>query len=412
MKKRLFAFIVVTVALVLSAGCGTQTAATTAAAPAAQAATEAPKDAWGDLVIPKGGEVKIGVSSALSAGYAVYGKDMLDGVNLAIEKFGGSLKGFKVVAVGGDDQCEGAPGVTVAEQFSADPAILGVVGPMCSGTVVPATDIYAKNHVLMITPSGTAVAVTARGFENIFRTIPNDDKQAEVSVDYLTKVLGAKTLAVVHDSSIYGQGIAEAVQTKFKVAGGTVSSFEGVTRGDTDFSAVVSAALAGKPDAVYFGGMDAEGALLVNQMQKGGFKGVFFGPDGIKSKPSYVDASGGAAEGSFMTFGAATGASGYDEFLAAFKAKYGSDPVAYGPGSYDDAMFMLKAADAVGKVDKDGNLVIGRKALVDYLRANAWVGVTGKFVFDKVGDPTVVTLTVFKVVKGEIVAQKEYKFGE
>jgi len=147
-------------------------------------------------------------------------------------------------------------------------------------------------------------------------------------------------------------------------------------------------------------------------MQKGGFKGVFFGPDGIKSKPSYVDASGGAAEGSFMTFGAATGASGYDEFLAAFKAKYGADPVAYGPGSYDDAMFMLKAADAVGKVDKDGNLVIGRKALVDYLRANAWVGVTGKFVFDKVGDPTVVTLTVFKVVKGEIVAQKEYKFGE
>ena len=68
-----------------------------------------------------------------------------------------SLKGFKVVAVGGDDQCEGAPGVTVAEQFSADPSILGVVGPMCSGSIVPARDIYAKNHVLMITPSGTAV---------------------------------------------------------------------------------------------------------------------------------------------------------------------------------------------------------------------------------------------------------------
>lgn len=412
MKKRLFAFIVVIAALVLSAGCGAKTAAPTVAAPATQAATEVPKDTWGELVIPKGGEIKIGVSSALSAGYAVYGKDMLDGTNLAVEKFGGTLKGFKVVVVGGDDQCEGAPGVTVAEQFSADPAILGVVGPMCSGTIVPATDIYAKNHILMITPSGTAVAVTARGFENIFRTIPNDDKQAEVSVEYLTKELGVKTLAVVHDSSIYGQGIAEAVRTKFTAAGGKVSSFEGVTRGETDFSAVVSAVLAGKPEAVYWGGMDAEGALMVNQLQKGGFKGVFFGPDGIKSKPSYVDASGGAAEGSYITFGAASGATGYDEFLVAFKAKYGSDPVAYGPGSYDDAMIMLKAADAVGKVDKDGNLVIGRKALVDYIRANPWEGVTGRFVFDKKGDPTVVNLTVFKVIGGEIVPQKEYKFGE
>lgn len=393
MKKRLFAFIVVIAMLMVSAGCGAKTAS------------------WGNLVIPKGGEVKIGVSSALSAGYAVYGQDMLNGVNLAIEKFGGSLKGFKVVAVGGDDQCEGAPGVTVAEQFSADPAILGVVGPMCSGSIVPAEDIYGKNHILMITPSGTAVIVTAKGFENVFRTIPNDDKQAEVGVDYLSKSLNVKTLAVVHDSSIYGQGIAEAVQTKFTAAGGKVSSFQGVTRGDTDFSAVVSSVLAGKPDAVYWGGMDAEAALLVNQLQKGGFKGIFFGPDGIKSKPSYVDASGGSAEGSYMTFGAATGASGYDEFLAAFKAKYNGDPVAYGPGSYDDAMFMLKAADAVGKVDANGNLVVDRKALVDYLRANAWVGVTGRFVFDKVGDPTVVTLTVFKVVNGEIVPQKEYKFG-
>ena len=89
-----------------------------------------------------------------------------------------------------------------------------------------------------------------------------------------------------------------------------------------------------------------------------------------------MDASGGAAEGAYITFGAAGGASGYDEFLAAFKAKYPDvnkgEPVAYGPGSYDDAMFMLKAADAVANVDANGNLVIGRKALADYLRANLW----------------------------------------
>ena len=84
--------------------------------------------------------------------------------------------------------------------------------------------------------------MTAKGFENIFRTIPNDDKQAEVTVDYLSKELGVKTLAVVHDSSIYGQGIAEAVKKKFEAAAGLkVTGLQGVTRGETDFSAVVSA---------------------------------------------------------------------------------------------------------------------------------------------------------------------------
>ena len=417
MKSRLFALVTMVVALSFVAACApaaapaaAPTAAPAAQATAAPAVPAAPADAWGNLVIPKGGEVKIDVSSALTAGYAAYGQDMLNGVNLAIDNFGGTLKGFKVVAVGGDDQCEGAPGVTVAEQFAADPNTLGVVGPMCSGTVVPASQVYSDKHILMITPSSTAVVVTARGFENLFRTVPNDDLQAQVTVDYLYNVLAVKNLGIVQDQSVYGQGIADAVQKYFKAAGGTVTGYQGITRGDTDFSAVVSTLVAGKPDGIYFGGMDAEGALVVNQLRKAGFKGVFFGPDGIKSKPTFVDKSGGAAEGAYMTFGAVGGASGYDAFLAAFKAKFNGDPVAYGPGSYDDASIMLKAADAVATVDKDGNLVIGRKALADKVRSTPFDGVTGHLEFTSTGDLGAASITVFKVVKSEIVAQKEYKF--
>ena len=130
--------------------------------------------------------------------------------------------------------------MTVAEKFSADPAILGVVGPMCSGSAVPAEDIYGANNVIMITPSSTAVAVTAQGFENVFRTVANDELQATVTVDYLFNELGIKSLAVLHDQSIYGEGIAAAVQKKFEEAGGTVSAFEGITRGESDYSAVVT----------------------------------------------------------------------------------------------------------------------------------------------------------------------------
>jgi len=418
MKKiRLFgALLVLALLFTACAPKATPTAApakTEAATEAAVAATEAaPADPWGDIVIPAGQSVKIGLSSALAGGYAVYGTDMLNGVDLAIQQFGGSLKGFPVVSDGQDDACEGASGVTVAEKFSADPLILGVVGPMCSGSAVPAEDIYAAHNVVMITPSSTAIAVTAQGFQNVFRTVANDELQAEVTADYLFNVLGVKTIGVIHDQSIYGEGLATAVKDKFTALGGTVTTFEGITRGESDYSAVVSTTVAAKPEAVYFGGMDAEGMKLVVQSRAANFTGFFFGPDGIKSQPSFADAAGKAAEGAFMTFGAVGGASGYDQFLSAFKAKFGGDPVAYGPGSFDAATILLQAADRVAKVDAQGNLVIGRKALADSIRATPFTGVTGHLEFNEAGDLKVVSITVFEVKDGVITPMKEYSFGK
>jgi len=158
--------------------------------------------------------------------------------------------------------------------------------------------------------------------------------------------------------------------------------------------------------------MDAEGALLVNQLRKAGFTGVFFGPDGIKSVPSFVEASGGAAEGAYMTFGAVGGATGYEEFEAKFVEKYGSKPVAYGPGAYDATMIMLNAAKAVATVDSEGNLVIPKKALADTVRATPHDGITGHLEFDEKGDLKVVSITVFKVENGDIVPVKVYDFGK
>ena len=244
MKSRLIITLFVALTLFVS-GCSPATTAApaTAASPtdtAVSASTSIPADPWGNIVIPPGQSVKVGLSSALAGSYAVYGTDMLNGVDLAIEKFGGSLHGWTLTSEGQDDGCEGAAGVTVAEQFSADPNILGVIGPMCSSSIVPAEDIYAANHVVMITPSGTAVAVTAQGYETVFRTVPNDDLQAQVTVDYLTKELGLTSIAIIDDQSIYGEGLATAVKKKFEAAGGTVTSFEGINRGESDYSAVVS----------------------------------------------------------------------------------------------------------------------------------------------------------------------------
>ncbi|HEY47295.1 MAG: hypothetical protein AMJ88_00095 [Anaerolineae bacterium SM23_ 63] len=382
----------------------------TACAPAAEEPVVI-EDEWGLITFAPGSKITIGVSSALAGAYAVYGQDMLNGVDLAIADFGGNLQGWDLISEGGDDGCEGAPAVTVAEQFAADPTLLAVIGPMCSGSVVPASDIYAEHNIVMVTPSSTAVVVTARGYENLFRLVANDDLQAEVTADFLRQDLGLSTLGILHDQSIYGQGVAEAVLGKFSAAGGDITAEEGITRGDVDFSAVIASVLAGNPEAIYFGGMDAEGALIISQLRSAGFEGVFFGPDGIKSKPTYIDASGGAAEGSYATFGAVGGATGYDEWEVKFTELYDA-PVAYAPGSYDAALIILQAADAVAEIDSDGNLVIGRKALADKIRETPYAGITGALEFTATGDLGKVSITVFHVENGEFVEVKKIDFGD
>ena len=151
--KSLKFVVVLTVLAMLFTACAPK--ATPTAAPVATdapvvteapAATEAvPADPWGNIVIPAGQTVKIGLSSALAGGYAVYGTDMLNGVDLAIEQFGGKLHGWTVVSDGQDDACEGASGVTVAEKFSADP-LLSAWLDQC----VPALPFLLKIFMLQI----------------------------------------------------------------------------------------------------------------------------------------------------------------------------------------------------------------------------------------------------------------------
>ena len=130
MKSMKFLAIFAIIAVLLSACGGTATPAATDAAATEAAATEAAaaEDEWGYITIPAGESLKVGISTALAGAYAVYGEDMLNSVELAIANFGGSLKGFTLVSEGQDDSCDGAVGVTVAEKFSADPSILGVIG--------------------------------------------------------------------------------------------------------------------------------------------------------------------------------------------------------------------------------------------------------------------------------------------
>ena len=176
-----------------------------------------------------------------------------------------------------------------------------MVGHFNSGVTMPASEVYQENGILSITPASTNPRVTERGMWNVFRTCGRDDQQGAVAGDYILKHMKGKKLAVVHDKTTYGQGLADETRKAMNKGGMKEVLYEGINIGDKDFAALVSKIKASGADLVYWGGLHTEGGLLVRQMRDQGVKAPLFGADGITSD-EFASIGGPGVEGTLMTF--------------------------------------------------------------------------------------------------------------
>ncbi len=352
-------------------------------------------DEWGEIVIPKDSPIKIGLGAMLSGSYATLGIDIRNGAEMAITEKG-DLLGRKIALQAEDDQCEGAPSVAIAEKFCNDPILVGVVGYMCSGGSIPASDVHNKYKVVMISPSSTSLELTARGIPIFFRTCWNDKIQGKAAAEFALKHKWSK-VAVLHDKSAYGQGLADEFKRMVEAGGGKAVAYEGLTRGDKDFSPVLTKIKPLEPQLVYFGGMAAEGSLVVRQMRRIGLKGKFLSDDGCYTEKDFIEASGKAAEGSYVTYAETPKAATFDAWVKKFEGKYGKRQT-FSPQAYDATRILMTAVEKVAQKKEDGRLVIGKKALRDAVAATKHDGVTGPITFDQAGDRTGSVVAVNKVV--------------
>ena len=227
-------------------------------------------DDWGTITIPPDKPIKIGMGTMLTGDYASMGIDIKHGAEMAIREKG-SILGHSLILQAEDDGCAGPPSVAIAEKLCNDPLVVGLVGYMCSGGSKPASDIHNKYKVVMISPSSTALELTARGIPIFFRTCWNDKIQAKRAADFVLSRTWIK-VAVLHDKSDYGQSLAEDFARHIGAKGGKVLATEGLTRGDKDFTPVLTKIKPLKPQLIYFGGMAAEGVLVARQMKRVGKK--------------------------------------------------------------------------------------------------------------------------------------------
>jgi branched-chain amino acid transport system substrate-binding protein len=342
-------------------------------------------------------DISIGVAGPMTGQYASFGLQLKNGAELAVADINaaGGVLGKKLKLEVGDDACDPKQARAVAEKLSGM-KVPFVAGHFCSSSSIPASDVYAENGILQITPASTNPQFTERKLWNTFRTCGRDDQQGGVAGAYMAKNYKGKNIAVLHDKSTYGKGLADETKKALNKGGVTEKMYDAYTQGDKDFTALVSKMKAANIDVVYVGGYHTEAGLILRQMRDQGMKTQLISGDALVTN-EFWSITGPAGEGVLMTFGPdprkkASAAA----VVKKFKDK-GIDPEGYTLYTYAAIQLWVDAVKKAKTTDP--------KKVAETMRSGKWETVLGPLSFDKKGDITVIDY-VFYVWK------KDGKYSE
>ncbi|MBL0141910.1 MAG: branched-chain amino acid ABC transporter substrate-binding protein [Betaproteobacteria bacterium] len=347
---------------------------------------------------PVGITVTIAHAGPLTGSIAHLGKDDENGVALAVQQanaekivIDGKPVTFKMVSE--DDQADPKTGTTVAQKL-VDAKVAAVIGHLNSGVTIPASEIYNKAGIPVISGAATNPTLTERGLKTVFRTVGRDDQQGPAIAAYIAGELKAKKVAIIDDKTAYGEGLANEVEKALKGAKVAIVARERTTDKETDFKAILTKIKAKKPDVIFHGGMDATGGPMLKQARELGIKAVFaFGDGACTDEMSKL--AGAAAEGLACSQAGLPAVASSKEFQDAFKAKFG-EIKQYAPYFYDGAIAIVEAMKKANSVDP-------AKFAPEIFNVS-FQGATGKVEFDAKGDRKDAEMTIFRMGKDGKVA--------
>jgi branched-chain amino acid transport system substrate-binding protein len=358
---------------------------------------------------------------------------VINGIKLAVKDAGGAAGGYKVEipnSVIFDDAKDGAhdpqTGAQNMNAIVALPDVVAVIGPQNSSVAKVQIPISNEAGLLQCSPANTNEGLTKPDFGaldirkanpdkiNYVRVVTTDDNQGPAAAKYILENLGKKNVYIIDDTETFGKGIADNFQTYLEANGGTTVARDGVPKTTTDYSAILTAAKAKNPEAIYFGGVTATGgARILKAAVAAGLGDVpYVGPDGIydgsgATKDSFLNLAGDDAKNSYATAAAVGDFPGREEFAAKYKAEYGEDPTGYSATGYACAQVVL---DALNRAAPASDMA----ALKESVRAAAvdtsvtYTTVLGEFKFDENGDTSQKIISFY----GYDPATKDWVFKE
>ncbi|MCP8893933.1 branched-chain amino acid ABC transporter substrate-binding protein [Shinella daejeonensis] len=343
-------------------------------------------------------DIVIGLVAPLTGPVAAYGDQVKNGAEAAVAEINknGGILGEQVVLKLADDGGEPKQGVSAANQLVGE-GIRFVVGPVTSGVAVPASEVFAENGVLMVTPTATAPDITARGLPNILRTCGRDDQQAEVAANYVLANLKDKKVAIIHDKGTYGKGLADSFKAALNAGGVEEVLYDSVTPGERDFNALITRLKADGVEVIYFGGYHPEGGLLARQLNDLSVKALIIGGEGL-SNSEYWAIGNEAAAGTMFTN--ATDALKSPDSQTAVKvlAEKGIPPEAFTLNAYAAVEVLKAGIEKVGSADDSAAVAAALKTGEPIPTA------IGQLTYGEDGDLTSQSFSLFKWEDGNIVA--------
>ncbi|WP_426131347.1 branched-chain amino acid ABC transporter substrate-binding protein [Pararhizobium sp. PWRC1-1] len=344
-------------------------------------------NAWADIVI--------GVAGPMTGPNAAFGAQLLKGAEQAAADINaaGGILGQQIKVVVGDDVSDPKQGISVANKFVGD-GVKYVVGHFNSGVSIPASEVYAENGVLEITPASTNPQYTERGLWNTFRTCGRDDQQGKVAGDYIAASFKDAKIAIVHDKTPYGQGLVDVAKQVLNEKGINEVLYEGINSGEKDFSALIAKMKESGVSLIYFGGLHTEAGLIIRQLSDQGLKATLFSGDGMVSS-ELASIAGDGVVGTLNTFAPDPRKNPEaKDIVERFRAS-GFEPEAYTLYSYAALQIVAAAIVKTGSADD-------AKKVAETIKAGGpWKTTLGEISYDAKGDITRPDYVIYEWRKGD-----------
>ena len=343
-------------------------------------------------------EVLVATAGPMSGQYSWFGEQMQRGAELAVADLNaaGGVLGQKVNLIIGDDACDPAQAVAVANKFVSD-GVTFVAGHWCSSSSIPAAEVYKDAGLLMISPASTNPKLTDEGGPNVFRLSGRDDDQGVVAGDYLAEHWGDKKIAILHDGTTYGKGLADATKAQLHKRGVQEAMYEPYQPGESDYFTLVNKMQAEGINVFYVGGYSTEAALMIREARDSDYVVQLVSGDALTSS-EFAMVAGPAADGTLITF--LPDARYYSEakdVVARFR-EAGYEPEGYTLQTYATFQTWAQAAEKAGSLELN--------KMIEALHENEFQTVFGTFRFDDNGDMTAPGFVWYVWKDGEYVPVK------
>jgi branched-chain amino acid transport system substrate-binding protein len=379
------------------------------------------------------GTLKIAIELPLQGSEKAASDPIINGIRLAVKQAGGTAGGWTIEVPDSaiyDDALNGAhdpqTGANNMTKIVSDADTVAVIGPLNSSVAKAQIPISNEGGIFQCSPANTNPDLTkgdpAKELRpsgkpnNYVRVVTTDDIQGPAASQYIFEELGKKTVYIIDDTETFGKGVADAFEADFKSRGGTVTKHDAAPKTTQDYVSIMTAAKAGNPEAIYFGGVTATGGarILLAAQQVGLGDVPYVGPDGINdgnggTKDSFLNLAGAAAKNAYSTLAGAGTFPAKDKFDADYKAEYNIDATGYAGQGSGCAQVVLDAINRAAPADKASAREAIRAAGTD--TSVTYKTILGDFSFDAGGDSSQKIVSIYSYDPAGADGAGDWKFA-